>query len=66
MSRYLIQSTVTGRFLAPSPDDWEPIWVRLLSDAKFGIVDDLERVAQLIDDYCDFGDSAHVIDLDDL
>ena len=66
MARYLIQSTTTGRFLAPSPIDHQPEWVVSLREAGSGVTDDLERVHQLIDDFVDFDDCAQVIDLDTL
>lgn len=66
MPRYIIQSAATGRFLAPCPQGGEPIWVQLLHRAGGGVVDDMERVAQLVGDYCEPDDFPQVIDLDRL
>lgn len=65
MARYLIQSASTFKFLHVSPVtsdmDWTP---SLLTAMQFGLVDDEEQVAQLIEDHCDRG-SAITIDLDE-
>ena len=64
--RYLIQSATTGRFLCPSLDDGQPSWVQSLREAGGGVVGDLEQVAQLVDDWCEFEDHPVLIDLDRL
>ena len=64
--RLLIQSMDTGRFLAPSADGGEPVWVSSLREAGGGVLADAEAVAQLLQDHCDFEDQAIVIDLDRL
>lgn len=66
MARYLIQSMNTGRFLAPCTEGGEPVWVSSLRDAGGGVVADMEMIAQLVEDCCDFEDQAIVIDLDRL
>jgi hypothetical protein len=66
MPRYLIQSMNTGHFLVPSPEDGQPTWINSLRDAGGGVVDDMERVHQLFQDWCEFEDQAIVIDLDRL
>lgn len=66
MSRYLLQSASTFKFLHASPAtgdvDWTP---SLLTAMQFGIVEDEEQVAQLINDHFDRG-SAITIDLDEV
>lgn len=64
--RFLIQSMNTGRFLAPSAEGGEPVWMFGLRDAGGGIVADTDIAAQLIMDHCDWDDQAIVIDLDRL
>ena len=64
--RYIIQSQITGRFLAPSEDGGEPVWVRSLRLAGGGVFTDIERAAQLVVDNTDSDDRAIVIDLDRL
>lgn len=64
--RLLVQSTVTGRFLCPSLDGGEPVWVRSLREAGGGVVTDLETAHQLVIDCMDVDDFAQVIDLDRL
>jgi len=66
MSRFLIQSLVTGRFLAASLDGGEPVWVRSLRDAGGGVVGDAEFIGQLLADNVEPDDQAVVIDLDRL
>jgi hypothetical protein len=63
MARLLIQSLATGMFLAPD-DLGQPDWVMSLRDAAGGVCSDVERVHQLIDDWCDFDDQPVCIDLD--
>lgn len=62
--RNVIQSRMTGCFLAPSVEDGQPEWVMLLSEAA--IVEDLETAAQIIEDHLDAFHRCQVIDLDDL
>lgn len=66
MARLLIQSMTTGRFLCPSLDGGEPVWVLSLREAGGGVVSDLETVHQLVQDCCDFEDHPSLIDLDRL
>ena len=66
MPRYVIQSGASGRFLTASPDGDEPMWVSLLQQAGGGVTDDMDRIAQLVADYCDVEDFPQVIDLDRL
>ena len=66
MARLLIQSLVTGRFLAPSLNGDEPGWVASLREAGGGVCSDMEQVAQLFHDHCDFDIGAVVVDLDRL
>lgn len=66
MPRYLIQSTVTGKFLCPDLNGGEPVWVAGLREAGGGVFPDVEMASQLIDDNTDFDDCAVVIDLDRL
>lgn len=63
MPRYVIQSGTTGQFLAPSFEHGEPE-VMLLSEA--GAVDDLESVAQLLEDHTEPFHRAQVVDLSDI
>jgi hypothetical protein len=64
--RLLVQSTLTGRFLVPSPDGGEPVWVRSLREAGGGVVTDLESAHQLVIDCIDLDDFAQVVDLERL
>jgi len=66
MSRFLIQSLTTGRFLCPALDGGEPNWVSSLREAGGGVVTDVEMAQQLFEDCCDFDHGAIVIDLDRL
>ena len=66
MPRFVIQSAATGRFLAADPDGGEPMWVSLLQQAGGGVTDDMERIAQLVGDYCESDDFPQVVDLDRL
>lgn len=64
MSRYLIQSGVTFQFLHSDPRSGDVSWTPSLATAiRFGVADDLEQVAQLVEDHCDRGASL-VVDLD--
>ena len=62
--RLVIQSRTTGAFLAPNPDDGQPEWVMLLTEAA--TLDDLETCAQLIEDHTEPFHRPQVIDLDNL
>nr|WP_315489893.1 hypothetical protein [uncultured Rhodoferax sp.] len=64
--RLLIQSMDTGRFLAPSADGGEPVWVSSLREAGGGVLADAEAIALLLQEHCDYEDQAIVIDLDRL
>jgi hypothetical protein len=64
--RYIIQSQITGRFLAPSITGGEPVWVRSLREAGGGVLTDIEQIAQLVIDNTDPDDRAVIIDLDRL
>lgn len=66
MARLLIQSRATGRFLAPNPEDNQPYWCVALRQAGGGVMDDMERIAQLMLDHTEPEDLAQVIDLDRL
>lgn len=63
--RLIVQSITTGRFLAPS-EDGTPEFVVSLRKAGAGVVSDLERACQLVEDYSDFDDVCVIIDLDRL
>ena len=65
MARLLIQSKATGCFLVPSSDG-EPGWSNDLKKAGGGVVADMDQVAQLVEDWCEFEDFPQVIDLDKL
>ncbi len=64
--RFLIQSKTTGKFLCPSPDGGEPVWIRSLREAGGGVVGDIDTINQLIEDNCDDEDMPILIDLDRL
>lgn len=67
MLRLLIQSRVTGRFMAPCPKTGQPEWVVCLDQAGAGILGDYESCAQIIEDHCDLiEDKPYVLDLDTL
>jgi len=66
MSRFLIQSKATGKFLCPDMQGGEPVWVASLREAGGGVFADMEDVHQLVQDNCDFEDQPFVIDLDRL
>ena len=66
MPRFVIQSAATGRFLAADPDGGGAMWVSLLQQAGGGVTDDMERIAQLVGDYCEPDDFPQVVDLDRL
>ena len=42
------------------------MWVSLLQQAGGGVTDDMERIAQLVGDYCEPEDFPQVVDLDRL
>ncbi|MCY1245504.1 hypothetical protein D9M72_586590 [compost metagenome] len=62
--RLIVQSLVTGKFLAPSADDGQPEWVRSLGESGGGVCDDAERATQLVHDWTDLDDEAVIVDLD--
>jgi hypothetical protein len=64
--RLLVQSSVSGRFLAPALDGGSPEWVQSLKDAGGGVVFDMETAFDLISEHCDFEDRPQVVDLDRL
>ena len=64
--RLLIQSQSTLRFLCPSLDGGEPVWVSSLREAGGGVVADVETAVQLVEDNCEFEDQPILIDLDRL
>lgn len=49
--------------MAPD-DEGDPRWVVSLTEAGGGVLDDLERCKQIIEDHCDFDDLPHIVDLD--
>jgi len=59
--RYVIQSAFTGAFLAPNPEDGQPEWVTMLSEAC--TLEDLETCAQLIEDHIDAFHKVVIVDL---
>jgi len=64
MARYLIQSAITFGFVHSDPRTGDVAFTPSLATAiRFGIVDDMEQVAQLIEDHFDRG-TALVVDLD--
>ena len=62
--RLIVQSLATGRFLAPSLADGQPGWVLSLAQAGGGVVDDIERAVQLVEDWTDLEDKAAIVNLD--
>lgn len=65
MARYLIQSAVTFKFLHSCPHTGDVSWTPSLASAlEFGLVEDEEQVAQLVNDHCDRGLTV-VVDLDE-
>lgn len=64
--RLVIQSLTTGRFLCPSLDGGEPVWVVGLREAGGGVISDVEAAHQLFEDVCDLDDGAVLVDLDRL
>lgn len=64
MSRLLIQSGRTFEFLHAHPQTGDVAWTpSLLTALQFGVIDDSEHAAQMIDDHCDRG-TVLVVDLD--
>lgn len=64
MARYLIQSGITFEFLHSDPRTGDVCWTpSLLTALRFGVAEDLDQVAQLVEDHCDRG-AALVVDLD--
>lgn len=66
MARLVVQSLSTGRFLCPSLDDGQPVWVASLREAGGGVVFDIDSAQQLVSEWCDFDDQPVLIDLDRL
>lgn len=66
MSRLLIQSQRSGKFLIQCPRSQEPIWERCLAFSDSGVFDDYEYAAQLIADWTTPDDLPMVVDLDNL
>ena len=64
MSRFLIQSQRTGKFLVQCPISGEPTWERNLGLTGSGIFDDIEYASQLIADWTNPNDLPLVIDLE--
>lgn len=65
MSRLLIQSAVDHQFLHWSPVSGSVAWTPSLATALvYGIADDLDQVAQLVEDWCEGPYS--VVDLDNV
>ena len=62
--RNVIQSRMTGCFLAPSAEDGQPEWVTLLSEAA--ILEDVETCVQIIEDHVDSFHRVQLVDLDDI
>lgn len=64
MSRYLIQSGIDFQFLHSSPVTGDVQWTPSLATAlRYGVISDLDQVAELADGYCDRG-AYLVVDLD--
>lgn len=64
MPRFLIQSAVTWEFVHQDPRTGDVAFTpSLLTAMRFGVIDDPEQVAQLIEDHCDRGQTV-VVDLD--
>lgn len=63
MSRYIVQSLATGRFLVPG-EACEVDWQIRLAESGGGIVPDLDHAEQLLRDWCDLDDKAVIVDLD--
>jgi hypothetical protein len=63
MSRLLIQSGVSFHFLTVLPSGDVGFTPSLLTALRFGVVEDPEQVAQLVEDHLDKG-TALIIDLD--
>jgi hypothetical protein len=62
--RALLQSRETGKFLAHEPGSGAVVWVRSLRHAlQFGVLDDPEHIAQLVEDHCDI-DGADIVFVD--
>lgn len=64
MARYLIQSAITWEFLHSDPRTGDVCFTpSLLTAMRFGLVEDRDQVAQMVEDHCDRGHTL-VIDLD--
>lgn len=66
MPRFVVQSTMTGRFLCPSAVDGTPEWVRLLREAGGGVVADFETALELVHEWSEMDEPVVVVDLDRL
>jgi len=66
MARFVVQSTMTGRFLCPSAVDGTPEWVRLLREAGGGVVGDFETALELVHEWSEMDEPVVVVDLDRL
>lgn len=66
MSRYIVQSQTTGRFLVPCLDDGTPEWVTSLREAGGGVISDFEAAAHMAEEYAEIGESIQIINLDRL
>jgi len=64
VSRYLIQSAVTWEFLHCDPRTGDVCFTpSLLAALNYGVIEDADQVAQIVEDHCDRG-STLVVDLD--
>ena len=64
--RLIAQSLTSGKFLCPSLDDGQPVWVVGLREAGGGVMADFESLAQTVLDHCDSDELVVFIDLDRL
>lgn len=64
--RLLIQSTIDHHFLYSSPVNGDVTWTPSLHTALvYGLIEDMDQAAQLIEDHCDCG-AYVVVDLDNI
>jgi len=61
---FVIQSSFTGAFLAPDPEDGQPRWVMLLKDAC--AVHDFETAVEMVKDHIDPFHKAQIVDLTEI
>lgn len=66
MPRHLVQSVDTGKFLAPDPEDGQPVWVASLREAGGGVVTDHAEAVRMALEYIEQGEAVQVVDLDRL